>query len=148
MEPLLVDTTENPEMFFDLLPPDWREGIEPSWLEYRQSAHILALLAGEEVLGGGIVFATVSPDALSYRELAQSWFDRGFLYIGFLYFSEKHRGRGLGSRWITLLRQAFPGRKFWLTIDDRNLAPFYERNGFDLVRQIDGPYGDEWLLAG
>jgi GNAT superfamily N-acetyltransferase len=141
------ECTDLPDVFFSILPEEWRESIEPFWPAYRDSARIFVLESGEEVLGGGIVFSSVSPDTEVYRAEAQSWFDRGHLYIGFLWIDEKYRGQGLGSRWLTKLKEQFPRQKWWLSIEDFGLAAFYERSGFRGVKKVEGTYGEEWIMA-
>lgn len=141
------ECTGLPEKFFSILPDDWQQSIIPFWPDYQDSARIFILSTPEEVLGGGIVFSSVSPDTLTYQKEAQAWFDRGYLYIGFLWISEKYRGKRLGSRWLELLRLQLPYQKFWLSIDEFQLAAFYEQNGFTVIRKIEGAYGEEWILA-
>ena len=68
------------------------------------------------------------------------------LYIGFLWVAEAHRGKQLGSLWLRKLRERLPGQKFWLSIADYGLLPFYERNGFRLVKEVELETGMEWIL--
>lgn len=148
MEHQFIECTEKPETFFSKLPEDWQEGIVPYWPEYQQTARIYILHAANEVLGGGIVFSSVSPDTqVVYKQEAQSWFDQGYLYIGFLWFAEEHRGKQLGSQWLKHLFARNSRQKFWLAIDDYKLSSFYQRNGFSLVERIELPEGDEWVLT-
>ena len=140
------EITPTPERFFSLLPPDWREGIAPYWPDYAPTARIFTLEAEDEVRGGGILFSTPAPDILAYGAEAEYWFAQGYLYIGFLWLAEAHRGRQLGSLWLQKLRERFPGQPFWLSIDDYELLPFYERNGFRLVKKVELASGEEWVL--
>lgn len=141
------ETTTNPAKFFDILPPDWQEGIVPYWTDYQDTARIFILAKNEETLGGGIVFSTVSPDTMAYREEAQRWFDQGNLYIAFLFISEKYRGQQLGSEWLQLLYKRFPKQSFWLSIEEEGLVRFYEKNGFKVVKEVKGEAGPEWILV-
>lgn len=141
------ECTDAPDRFFSILPEDWRESLVPFWPAYQDSARIFILELGADVLGGGIVFSSVSPDTEVYRAEAQSWFDRGYLYIGFLWIDEQYRGHGLGSLWLMKLREQFPHQKWWLSIEDFALAAFYERVGFRVVKKVEGTYGEEWILA-
>ena len=143
---LFKQTTSTPDRFFALLPPAWREGIAPYWPDYAPTARIFTLESDSEPLGGGILFSTPAPDILSYGEEALYWFAQGYLYIGFLWIAEEHRGRQLGSLWLRELRERLPGQKFWLSVDDYGLLPFYERNGFRLVTKIELSTGEEWIL--
>jgi len=67
--------------------------------------------------------------------------------IGFLWIAEAHRGRGLGAMWLQELAAHYPGQKFWLLIDDYRLAPFYERQGFTVVKEIDTGRWPEWVMV-
>lgn len=141
------ETTRTPERFFSLLPADWREAIAPHWPGYADTARIFTLEKDGELLGGGILFSTPAPDLLAYGEEARRWFDAGYLYIGFLWIAEAHRGRQLGSLWLQKLRERFPGQQFWLSVDDFSLRAFYERNGFRMIKKIELSSGPEWALA-
>lgn len=145
--PQFKDSTARPEQFFSILPPDWQAAIRPFWPGYEDTARIYTLESEGEVAGGGIVFSAVSPDTMFYRDEAQRWFDEGYLYIGFLWVAEQHRGRQLGSMWLQELFRLFPGQGFWLAIEDYPLLPFYERNGFRLAKEVKGEWGPEWVLA-
>ena len=144
---IFKETTSNPNLFFDFLPLDWKDEIVPFWPDYQNSARIFILENDEGVLGGGIVFSTVSPDTIAFRDEAQQWYDAGYLYIAFLFISEKHRGQQLGSRWLQHIFQHFPNQPFWLSIEDTGLLGFYEKNGFVKMKEVQGKYGEEWILA-
>jgi GNAT superfamily N-acetyltransferase len=143
----LVDRTDDPARYFALLPADWQEGIVPHWAAYRGAARVYTLEAGATLLGGGIVFDRMAPDTLAYEETARVWFERGYRYVGFLWIDETQRGRGLGSRWLELLRERFPGQGFWLSVEDEGLVPFYEHNGFRRAGAVRGDDGEEWILS-
>ncbi len=144
---LFKETTSDPGQFFELLPADWQAGIVPYWPDYQETARIFILEKNQETVGGGIVFSTVSPDTMAYREEAQTWLDRGYLYIAFLFVPEKFRGQQLGTKWLQSLHRQFPGQPFWLSVEDKGLVYFYEKNGFTLVKQVEGEWGAEWILA-
>ena len=147
MAPQFKDCTARPEYFFSILPPDWRGDIAPVWGDYKDTANIFILESGKQAIGGGIVFSSVSPDTMIYGAEAQHWFDEGYLYIGFLWIAEQHRGKQLGSSWLQQLIRQFPHQKFWLSIDDYQLLPFYERNGFRLMKEVETASGKEWILT-
>ncbi len=148
MEHRFIESTNSPDLFFNALPEDWQEGIVPFWQDYKHTAKIYVLESAGEVLGGGIVFSTVSPDTQpSYYEEAQRWFDQGYLYIGFLWFSEQHRGKQLGSKWLHHLYDLLPDQNFWLAIDDFKLSAFYQRNGFQLIHKLELEESNEWILS-
>lgn len=137
----------DPDMFFEILPEDWQEGIVPHWGKYQETSKIFIVESDGEVLGGGIVFSMVSPDTLAYKEEAQRWFDKGYLYIGFLWISEKHRDKKLGTRWLQYLFELFPQQNFWLSIEEYDLVSFYKRNGFKVIKKIISAQSEEWILS-
>ena len=143
----LKETTSEPSLFFDLLPPDWQDEIVPYWPDYQATSQIFILLNEDEKLGGGIVFSNGSPDTVAYQKEAQKWFDKGYLYIAFFFILEKYRGQHLGSEWLRQLFNRFPGQPFWLAIEDHELLGFYEKNGFEKVKEVDGQYGKEWIMV-
>lgn len=142
------ESTEKPERFFNTLPPDWQAGIVPYWSEYKHTARIFVLESATEVLGGGIVFSTLSPDTQpAYAAEAQQWFDEGYLYIGFLWIGEQHRDQQLGSAWLQSVYHVLPKQKFWLSIEEHRLASFYIRNGFELKHSLQLADSQEWILV-
>ena len=148
MDSNFVECTKSPERFFNALPDDWQEGIVPYWADYQNTARIFILESGTEVLGGGVVFSTISPDTQQdYKLEAQRWFDEGFLYIGYLWFSEQYRGKQLGTKWLQHLYARNPKQKFWLSIDEYRLASFYIRNGFQLIEKLETGEYPEWIMT-
>ncbi|MFP5471539.1 MAG: GNAT family N-acetyltransferase [Bacteroidia bacterium] len=141
-----LDATKTPEVFFSILPKDWQKEIIPHWSNYTSTAKIYVLKQHNKILGGGIVFSTVSPDTMAYKELAQTYFDKGYLYLAFIYVDEKLRGKNLGSIWLQNSLKTYPNQKFWLTIEDISLKSFYEKNGFELTQKISLPDWDEWVI--
>lgn len=100
-----------------------------------------------EVMAGGLVFSVVSPDTRCYGPLAREWFDRGYLYLGFIWVREQHRGAGIGSLWLRELYRYYPGQKFWLAIEEERLEHFYQKNGFRLVAETSAAGYPEWIMA-
>lgn len=143
----LKEVSEQPGLFFNLLPDDWREEIEPVWNNYHQSARIFNLVSDKKHLGGGIVFSTVSPDMMFASDVAEEWFAKGYLYLGYIYIVKKKRGEGFGSQWLRLIIQSMPGQKFWLTIEDFNLMYFYIQNGFVLTGELNHGKQNEWVMV-
>jgi hypothetical protein len=142
------ECSHNPQRFFSTLPTDWQEGILPYWEAYQQTARIFILETGTEVLGGGIVFSTPSPDTQPcFLQQARQWFDEGYLYIGYLWICEQHRDKQLGSAWLQSLFGLNPQQKFWLSIEEFRLASFYRRNGFALMQHVNLGETEEWVLA-
>ncbi len=148
MEQRFKETTDKPERFFDILPADWQESIVPYWTDYAHTARIFVMESATEVVGGGIVFSTVSPDCQpAFRKEAQEWFDAGYLYIGFLWISEVHRDKQLGTKWLQQLYNKLPDQNFWLSIDELRLSAFYNRNGFELIKKVELDYYPEWVMS-
>ena len=133
--------------FFQLLPIDWFNGIAPFWAEYADTSNIYTLCHNDEIIGGGIVFNSCSPDML-YNELeAQKWLKNGYLYIGFIWVKEEYRNKKIGSTWLQELINKFPAQKFWLTVDEEILISFYKKNGFKLIKSLQNRADIEWLLT-
>ena len=136
----------NEHDFFDLLPQDWKDVISPSWHSYSENSSIFLLKDNEQIVAGGVVFSTCPPDMLYDQAEAGKWFDKGYLYIGFLWVPEKFRNHHYGSGWIRSLKNKFPSQKFWLTIEDEGLKGFYIKNGFRSVKALQNGPGTEWLM--
>lgn len=131
-----LDVTRIPDRFFDILPEDWQEDIKPIWNQYESSSHIYLWEDEGKIAGGGIVFSKTTPDMMYAREIAEKWFAKGYLYIGFLWVNPEKRGQHLGSLWLKKLYKNFPDQKYWLTIEDFGLEHFYERNGFRIEKEL------------
>lgn len=127
---------ENPHIFFNILPVDWQESIVPYWDVYKSSTKCFALFDNDKLIAGGLVFSECPPDMLYAKEEADYWFLKGYLYLGFIYVLEEHRGENLGSVWLSSLKKMFPKQKFWLTIEDADLHGFYAKNGFVKVNTL------------
>lgn len=133
--------------FFDILPQDWQDSIVPFWPEYQTNSQIWVIKQHEIIIGGGIVFSTVSPDTKMYEQLAQNWFDKGYLYLGFLWIDENYRNQKLGTLWLNELFRQNTNQKYWLTVEEEELISFYTKNQFQLIQKIELPQIKEWLLA-
>ncbi|MGE0560742.1 MAG: GNAT family N-acetyltransferase [Flavobacteriales bacterium] len=137
----------NEQTFFKLLPEEWKESIVPFWEYYRDSSVIYALYQENQLIAGGIIFNKCSPDMM-YNEIeAKKWFNKGYLYLGFIWVVEEFRDNKIGSKWLQSLKDKFPTQKFWLTIDEENLALFYIKNGFKLITTLKNEHDTEWLLT-
>ena len=141
------DYTKKARSFFAFLPPDWRAEIVPHWSAIRSSVAVYVLAEEGEILAGGMVFSSVSPDTRAYRTRAMRLFGRGCLYIGYLYVASDRRGRGLGSRWLKELFRTHPGQSYWLSVEEEGLVDYYARAGFQLQETVDLPTGREWILV-
>lgn len=140
------EVTHVPERFFAILPEDWQESIIPYWLQYQDTARIYTIESANEVLCGGIIFRTNPPET-PYATDAMELFQKGYLYIGFLWVSENHRGRKLGLEWVEQIRNRYPHQNFWLAIDEYWLKTFYERIGFRVIKEVVVENGTEWILT-
>lgn len=144
-----VDITDQAQAFFDIIPHDWQEDIVPYWPEYRlnERAKVMALIKNQVIIGGGIIFSSTSPDDDMDAGFAQSWFDQGYLYIGFLWIEKTFRNQKLGSLWLKNVFELDLNQKYWLTIEEENLIDFYVKNQFRLIQNIDDPDAREWLMV-
>lgn len=146
MEIELVELKQSSKSFFQLLPEDWQETIVPYWDNYRDSAKIYTLTSENKILGGGIVFSSVSPDTEVYYFEAQNMLNQGYLYLGFLWVNKDFREKGFGSLWLKELLKKNPGQKYWLSIEDFGLSSFYIKNGFKILKQLDVNGSAEWIM--
>ncbi|HUH47650.1 MAG TPA: GNAT family N-acetyltransferase [Arenibacter sp.] len=136
------------QFFFKILPPDWREAIEPIWQDYREEADIYVFREGEEVVAGGIVFKATPPNRTDFEiEKGENYIRNGFHYIGFLFVAPDRRNEALGTRWLRALKNRFPEQSYWLTIEEEGLKQFYTKNGFECVASSTDRDLPEWLFV-
>lgn len=135
------------ERFFAVLPADWRAQIEPFWADYENQTTVLGFEENGQVIAGGLVFTTPAPDTAPYAQEAQAWFNKGYLYIGFLWVDPAHRDQGHGTRWVRQVLARYPDKPFWIAIEEAALGVFYEKLGFVFVKQVVGPYGEESIYT-
>ncbi len=132
--------------FFAILPTDWQEDIVPVWGDYKNNTQIYVLEENNTVIGGGMVFSTLPPDLQTVPEIAEKYYQKGLLYLAFIWVNETHRKKGLGSFWLTQLQKQHPTQGFWLTIDDIKLKAFYENLGFKLREKFLNNGHEEWVM--
>ena len=132
----LKNYTSKAHLFFDTLPNDWQEVIVPYWKGLKGSTQIYVLTEDREIVAGGLVFSKCPPDMMYYEREAQKLFEKGYLYLGFIFVDETKRNRSLGSLWLEMIKQKYPKNGFWLAIEDENLHKFYIRNGFEKVATV------------
>jgi GNAT superfamily N-acetyltransferase len=137
----------NSMRFFDRLPKDWQADIIPFWDYYKDSAKVYILEEKNHVVGGGIVFSTCPPDIEYYRKDAQKWFDKDYLYLGFIWIAEDKRNKNLGSLWLEELKKTNPKQKYWLMIEAEHLHHFYQKNNFKLNKTVSHNDHTEWLYS-
>ena len=128
--------TSKAHLFFETLPIDWQEIIIPFWKEFKQSIQIYVLVEDNVIVAGGLVFSKCPPDMMYYESEANNWFNKGYLYLGFIYVDETKRNRNLGSLWLDCIKKEYPKNGFWLAIEDENLHKFYTRNEFEKVDAV------------
>jgi GNAT superfamily N-acetyltransferase len=136
-----------PNIFFEMLPKEWSKELMPCWLESKSLIEVFGIVKEDQLLGGGLVFTEYTSENDSYPEVAQGYFDQGLLYLGFIWIDENYRGLNLGSFWLNEIQEMFPNKGFWLTIVDRSLGDFYEKNGFILDQRLELESGDEWVYC-
>lgn len=146
MSIVFKENTTNPNAFFDILPKDWQEDIVSVWENYKNNTKIYLLVENNIIVGGGMVFSTLSPDLQNVPDLAAHYYQKNLLYLAFIWINETHRGKGLGSFWLTELIQQYPKQGYWLTIDDVNLKHFYENVGFKLGKSYLNNGNKEWVM--
>lgn len=141
------DRTSSPSTFFSVLPLDWRESILPVWPEYKDSTKVLTIEKQRSIIAGGLVFSKPTPDTFMYLSVAENLFNKGFLYLAYIWVVEQHRGKGLGLLWLNELIKKYPEQKFWLAIEEFELHHFYEKCGFILKDEITLSSGSEWIMT-
>lgn len=134
------------QAFFSILPLDWQEGIVPYWNQYRHSSEVYLIEEEGEIIGGGILFTQVTPDMMANASLAQKYFDKAYVYLGFIWISEDKRGMGLGQFWLKKVFENNPNITFWLTIEDPQLESFYKKWGFAISEKIENQGSPEWIM--
>lgn len=134
--------------FFKILPRDWQGVIVPLWDDYREKADIYVFEGTLGVTVGGIVFRTAPPNMTDFEiEASDTYVNSHFHYIGFLFVDPKYRGQSLGSKWLSALKERFPNRSYWLTVEEEGLRSFYTKNGFrcsSISREGANP---EWIFT-
>lgn len=133
--------------FFNILPIDWQNSILPYWNHYSKTTKVFVVTCNEVVIAGGLVFNECSPDMENIKNEAEDWFKKGYLYIGYVFVSEKHRNLNIGSFWLQNLILKNPIQKYWLTVEEQNLISFYTKNNFEFKYEILNNKEKEWLLC-
>ena len=141
------DYTIKAEHFFAILPNNWKEDIVPVWESYKNNTHVYVLLENKTIIGGGMVFSTLSPDLKAVPEIAQKYYQKDLLYLAFIWVNETHRGKGVGTLWLNSLLTQNPTQGFWLTIEDLKLKDFYENLGFKLGESYLNNGCEEWVMT-
>lgn len=143
----LENYTSKPQQFFDILPNDWKENIVPFWESIKSTTQLFVLVENNIVLAGGLVFSKCPPDMMYYEQKAKDWFNKGYLYLGFIFVDETQRHRRLGSLWLDKIKEQFPKNGLWLSIEDENLHKFYVKNGFKRVATLNNGESKEGIYV-
>ena len=133
--------------FFKILPQDWQEGIVPFWETYKETTKGYLLIDNNKIIAGGLVFSAWPPDMLYAKDEAETWINKGYLYVGFIFVIEERRQQNLGSIWLDNLKKTYPNQKFWLTIEDLKLDAFYVKNGFKRIKTLNNNGLEEVLYT-
>lgn len=128
--------TAKAHVFFEMLPSDWKDNIVPFWDDLKSTTQLFVLIENETIIAGGLVFSKCPPDLMYYKKKANKWFEKGYLYLGFIFVDERQRNRSLGSLWLENIKKQYPKTGFWLAIEDENLHKFYYKNDFEKVETI------------
>lgn len=134
-------------VFFDLLPVDWRESIEPYWKILKKNATIFVLEENNEICAGGIIFSTIIPEMEAYQNEAHYWFSKNHLYIGYVWVPVEKRSKSYGTLWLKNLIALDKGQHYWLTTEEKQLRYFYEKNGFTYLKTLSGDDVEEELFV-
>lgn len=136
----------NPELFFNILPPDWKSEIFPFWENYENQAKIYIIKQSDEITGGGIVFSIPPPHFDYFKEEAKFWFDKQYHYLGFIFILPEHRNKNLGSFWLQELKLKNPRQNYFLLTEEPHLQRFYEKNDFKCLKTFAVEDHLEWLF--
>ncbi|MBA6154460.1 GNAT family N-acetyltransferase [Gelidibacter maritimus] len=135
----------NPQLFFQTLPQDWQDEIVPFWDDYKIDSKIYIIEGDIGIVGGGIVFYKSPPHFEYFETEAKAWFDKGYLYLGFILISESHRNKSLGSFWLNQLQSKNPEQHYFLLTEEEQLHHFYLKNGFVCNQSLQNGDHLEWL---
>jgi GNAT superfamily N-acetyltransferase len=137
----------NDEQFFKILPKDWNDYILTFWEDFKSTTECFVLVEDKQVIAGGLVFSRCPPDMFYAINETNTWFEKGYLYLGFIFVLEEKRHQNLGSVWLNHLKAKFPNQKYWLTIEDLKLDSFYVKNDFKKVKSLFNENQEEWLYV-
>lgn len=135
----------SPQQFFEMLPLDWQNEIIPFWDYIKNDAKIYIIEDGTAIIGGGIVFYKPPPNFEYFEPEATEWFNKGYLYLGFIWIDAQQRNKNLGSFWLNQLKSQNPQQKFFLLTEEAYLQHFYQKNSFTKIKSVKNQDNLEWL---
>jgi GNAT superfamily N-acetyltransferase len=144
---MLLKTLNKESRFFEILPEDWQKSILPYWKSLKKNALIYVLEQNNEIYAGGIVFSTKTPEMDAYKEEADYWFSKNYLYIGYVWVPLEQRNKNYGSLWLKTLLSQHQNQHYWLTTEDKKLKYFYEKLGFKHQKTINYNSAEEDLFV-
>lgn len=133
---IFKELKNNPQCFFDILPEDWQDEIAPFWEDYKNDAKIYIIEDQNDIIGGGIAFHKSPPHFEYFETEAKTFFNNGYLYLGFIWIQENHRHKNLGSFWLNQLKAQNSQHSFFLLTEEEHLKHFYIKNGFQYIKSV------------
>lgn len=112
----------------------WDEDFEE--LEKKFHPEIYLGLSGDDVIAGAALFFSGTPESADIIEAAERHSILNKPYFGYFVVDNNLRGKGIGSEFLSLLKNEIYPETFWLVIEDLFLQKFYEKNGLVIVDEI------------
>lgn len=142
----LLSFSKPPEEWVAELPKDWKVALRDIYRLQAHQVECIILAEGGHWRAAGLVCKGLPHDLEKYGDALSDQNTPDHRYIGFLWTFLECRQQGWGSVWLEKVKERFPGKALWLTIEDRALLPFYGRNGFREVLQLGQGEEKEWVL--
>ncbi|WP_318309258.1 GNAT family N-acetyltransferase [Flagellimonas crocea] len=119
-----------PDQFLAAMPEEWQWDFYIYLENTVDHMELFAITEQDHILGGGMVFKGLPPEMKIFEKEVETFVERGYLYIGFLFVVPKYRGQHIGSTWLESMKALYSDKGFWLTVEEPSLIEFYEKNGF------------------
>jgi GNAT superfamily N-acetyltransferase len=134
------------DSFTAAMPDDWPPYFQQCIAESRDAMELFVITEKDRIVAGGMVFEGLPADMQVFDDDVRLYIEKGYLYIGYLFVDQAHRGKQLGSLWLTCIKGLYGGKGFWLTVEEPGLREFYEKNGFTWVKSLEKEGDSEELL--
>lgn len=118
------------DKFVAAMPEDWQPDFEQYLKSSRDHMELFAITDDDQIVAGGIVFEGLPSEMKIFEVEVDSFIEKGYRYIGFLFVVPEHRKQNLGSTWLYCVKAMQGTNGFWLTVEEPGLREFYEKNGF------------------